>query len=186
MRPRATSIATAAYIYFHLISCNSWSPAPFSLSLNGGKSIAGGIPPPPRRPSSRSSRVDRPINSSSAGRTHHQFIIATMVTSPPSTTSYSPKATSTSETPLLPEPACAPATEGTNKRVKKTINSNSKIKNGSRPANMPALSASSSHPTVGEYPVDYTMHAEHRAKLVSRMRSLEGAMNAVYTQCSAQ
>lgn len=30
------------------------------------------------------------------------------------------------------------------------------------------------HPTVGEFPVDYTMHSTNRAKLVSRMRGIEG------------
>lgn len=34
---------------------------------------------------------------------------------------------------------------------------------------MPSL-----HPTVGEYPVDYSMHTENRAKLISRMRETAG------------
>lgn len=34
---------------------------------------------------------------------------------------------------------------------------------------MPAL-----HPSVGEYPVDYSMHSHHRGKLIRRMRDTEG------------
>lgn len=37
------------------------------------------------------------------------------------------------------------------------------------PSEMPAL-----HPSVGEYPVDYTMHAENRGRVVERMRQTAG------------
>lgn len=37
---------------------------------------------------------------------------------------------------------------------------------------MPALN--DVHPTVGEYPVDYSMHAENRAKVIARLREAEG------------
>lgn len=61
--------------------------------------------------------------------------------------------------PLLPETIAAAAA----KRPKR---------NPGSPSEMPALSAP--HPTVGEYPVDYTMHAEHRAKVVARLRETAG------------
>ncbi|CAM9397714.1 unnamed protein product [Scytosiphon promiscuus] len=59
--------------------------------------------------------------------------------------------------PLLPETIATAA-----KRSKK---------NPGGPSEMPALDL---HPTVGEYPVDYTMHAENRAKVVGRLRETEG------------
>lgn len=37
---------------------------------------------------------------------------------------------------------------------------------------MPALN--DLHPTVGEYPVDYSMHAENRAKVIARLREADG------------
>ncbi|CAM9599642.1 unnamed protein product, partial [Hapterophycus canaliculatus] len=65
--------------------------------------------------------------------------------------------TSTSSTPLLPETIATAA-----KRLRK---------NPGGPLEMPALDV---HPTVGEYLVDYTMHAENRAKVVARLRETEG------------
>eukprot|EP00903_Cladosiphon_okamuranus_P010803 g10206.t1 len=44
-------------------------------------------------------------------------------------------------------------------------------KNPGAPSEMPALDL---HPTVGEYPVDYTMHAENRAKVIARLRETDG------------
>ncbi|CAN0271609.1 unnamed protein product, partial [Ectocarpus fasciculatus] len=60
--------------------------------------------------------------------------------------------------PLLPETIAAAAA----KRSKK---------NPRVPSEMPALEL---HPTVGEYPVDYTMHAENRAKVIDRLRETDG------------
>ncbi|CAB1111085.1 unnamed protein product [Ectocarpus sp. CCAP 1310/34] len=75
-----------------------------------------------------------------------------------SSTSTSPSSSSAPPLiPLLPETIGAAA-----KRSKK---------NPRVPSEMPALEL---HPTVGEYPVDYTMHAENRAKVINRLRETDG------------
>lgn len=72
----------------------------------------------------------------------------------------SPQAASPPLIPLLPETIAA----GAAKRSKKNPG-------GGGPSEMPSLDL---HPTVGEYPVDYTMHAENRAKVVARLREADG------------
>ncbi|CAN0240921.1 unnamed protein product, partial [Ectocarpus sp. 8 AP-2014] len=75
-----------------------------------------------------------------------------------SSTSTSPSSSSAPPLiPLLPETIGATA-----KRSKK---------NPRVPSEMPALEL---HPTVGEYPVDYTMHAENRGKVMNRLRETDG------------
>ena len=78
---------------------------------------------------------------------------AQMVTSAQTSTSSS----SPPLIPLMPETIAAAA-----KRSRK---------NPGGPSEMPALDL---HPTVGEYPVDYTMHAENRAKVIARLRETDG------------
>lgn len=68
-------------------------------------------------------------------------------------------------TPFLPETAATAASAGLDGRPTK---SPSGAAGGGRLA-MPPL-----HPSVGEYPVDFTMHSRHRAKLIARMREAEG------------
>lgn len=85
-------------------------------------------------------------------RNSNKMPAAAMVTSAQTSTSSSPPLI-----PLLPETIAAAA-----KRSKK---------NPGGPSEMPALNL---HPTVGEYPVDYTMHAENRAKVIARLRETDG------------
>ena len=71
--------------------------------------------------------------------------------------------------PLLPEAfkaASGSGGVGVNKRPKKNPDG---VTAGGGPLEMLAL-----HPSVGEYPVDYSMHSENRGRLVARMRQTAG------------